>query len=151
MCVIPSFLLHFDGRCASQPARMGKLLLSWVTTRITLFKILQPCNHSYHKYSRFLRWKAIQDAVFVDPVDGKEKIWSESNVSEDFDMALRLILKGYIVRCVSIILLYLTMLRFCAIQCNPTTYHPFAYTYIGSHSHPNARASTSFHLIGFFF
>jgi len=47
-----------------------------------------------------LRWKAIQDAVFVDPADGKEKIWSESNVSEDFDMALRLILKGYIVRSV---------------------------------------------------
>ncbi|KIM43612.1 hypothetical protein M413DRAFT_68979 [Hebeloma cylindrosporum] len=49
-------------------------------------------------HNAFLRWKAIQDAVFVDPVDGKEKIWSESNVSEDFDMALRLILKGYIVR-----------------------------------------------------
>ncbi|KAF8954800.1 glycosyl transferase family group 2-domain-containing protein [Flammula alnicola] len=49
-------------------------------------------------HNAFLRWKAIQDAVFVDPADGKEKIWSESNVSEDFDMALRLILKGYIVR-----------------------------------------------------
>jgi hypothetical protein len=49
-----------------------------------------------------LRWKAIQDAVFVDAADGKEKIWSESNVSEDFDMALRLILKGYIVRSVFI-------------------------------------------------
>ncbi|PPQ94708.1 hypothetical protein CVT25_009563 [Psilocybe cyanescens] len=49
-------------------------------------------------HNAFLRWKAIQDASFVDPADGKEKIWSESNVSEDFDMALRLILKGYIVR-----------------------------------------------------
>jgi len=47
---------------------------------------------------RFLRWRAIQDAAFIDPADGKEKIWSESNVSEDFDMALRLLLKGYIVR-----------------------------------------------------
>ncbi|KAF8816381.1 hypothetical protein BYT27DRAFT_7183930 [Phlegmacium glaucopus] len=49
-------------------------------------------------HNAFLRWKAIQDAVFVDPVDGKQKVWSESNVSEDFDMALRLMLKGYIVR-----------------------------------------------------
>lgn len=30
--------------------------------------------------------------------DGQEKIWSESNVSEDFDMALRLQLAGYIIR-----------------------------------------------------
>lgn len=39
--------------------------------------------------------------MFTDPADGKQKIWSESNVSEDFDMALRLMLKGYIVRCVN--------------------------------------------------
>ncbi|KAM6494911.1 Glycosyl transferase family group 2 domain containing protein [Amanita muscaria] len=49
-------------------------------------------------HNAFLRWKALQDAAFVDPADGKEKIWSESNVSEDFDMALRLQLKGYIIR-----------------------------------------------------
>ena len=81
---------------------MAKLLLSWVTTRIKFF----PNSFFYftviHISLRFLRWKAIQDAVFVDPVDGKQKIWSESNVSEDFDMALRLILKGYIVRYVSL-------------------------------------------------
>ncbi|KAJ7222442.1 glycosyl transferase family group 2-domain-containing protein [Mycena pura] len=49
-------------------------------------------------HNAFLRWKALQDAAFVDPADGKEKIWSESNVSEDFDMALRLLLRGYIIR-----------------------------------------------------
>ncbi|KAF8664111.1 hypothetical protein AX16_000801 [Volvariella volvacea WC 439] len=49
-------------------------------------------------HNAFLRWRALQDAAFVDPADGKEKIWSESNVSEDFDMALRLMLKGYIIR-----------------------------------------------------
>ncbi|TFK24102.1 hypothetical protein FA15DRAFT_593031 [Coprinopsis marcescibilis] len=49
-------------------------------------------------HNAFLRWKAIQDAAFLDPADGKMKIWSESNVSEDFDMALRLMLKGYIIR-----------------------------------------------------
>ncbi|KAF5339551.1 hypothetical protein D9611_011423 [Ephemerocybe angulata] len=49
-------------------------------------------------HNAFLRWRAIQDAAFVDPADGQVKIWSESNVSEDFDMALRLMLKGYIIR-----------------------------------------------------
>lgn len=41
-------------------------------------------------HNAFLRWSAIQDAAFIDPDDGLKKIWSESNVSEDFDMALRL-------------------------------------------------------------
>ncbi|KAF9231782.1 glycosyl transferase family group 2-domain-containing protein [Melanogaster broomeanus] len=49
-------------------------------------------------HNAFLRWSALQDAAFVDPDDGKKKIWSEANVSEDFDMALRLQLKGYIIR-----------------------------------------------------
>jgi hypothetical protein len=41
-------------------------------------------------HNAFLRWSAIQEAAFVDPLDGRWKIWSESNVSEDMDMALRL-------------------------------------------------------------
>ncbi|KIM63238.1 hypothetical protein SCLCIDRAFT_761985 [Scleroderma citrinum Foug A] len=49
-------------------------------------------------HNAFLRWSALQDAAFVDLDDGKKKIWSESNVSEDFDMALRLQLKGYLIR-----------------------------------------------------
>ncbi|EMD36048.1 hypothetical protein CERSUDRAFT_115962 [Gelatoporia subvermispora B] len=49
-------------------------------------------------HNAFLRWSALQDAAFVDPADGLTKIWSESNVSEDFDMALRLQLSGYIIR-----------------------------------------------------
>lgn len=49
-------------------------------------------------HNAFLRWSALQDAQFVDPADSVSKIWSESNVSEDFDMALRLQLKGYIIR-----------------------------------------------------
>ena len=48
-------------------------------------------------HNAFLRWRAIQDASFRDK-DGVEKIWSESNVSEDFDMAFRLMLRGYIIR-----------------------------------------------------
>ncbi|KZT25599.1 hypothetical protein NEOLEDRAFT_1065128 [Neolentinus lepideus HHB14362 ss-1] len=49
-------------------------------------------------HNAFLRWRALQDAAFVDPVDGQEKIWSETNVSEDFDMALRLQMRGFIIR-----------------------------------------------------
>jgi hypothetical protein len=42
-------------------------------------------------HNAFLRWSALQDAAFSDPGDdNKKKIWSETNVSEDFDMALRL-------------------------------------------------------------
>lgn len=42
-------------------------------------------------HNAFLRWSALQDAAFEDKDDdNKVKIWSESNVSEDFDMALRL-------------------------------------------------------------
>ncbi|KAF7416118.1 hypothetical protein PC9H_002378 [Pleurotus ostreatus] len=48
-------------------------------------------------HNAFLRWSAIQDAAFVD-TDGVKKLWSEANVSEDFDMALRLMLRGYIIR-----------------------------------------------------
>jgi hypothetical protein len=39
----------------------------------------------------------MQDASFID-VDGQRRIWSEANVSEDFDMALRLLLNGYTLR-----------------------------------------------------
>jgi membrane glycosyltransferase len=49
-------------------------------------------------HNAFLRWSAIQDAAFVDPADGLTKCWSEHNVSEDFDIALRLQLKGYTIR-----------------------------------------------------
>ncbi|KAF5378270.1 hypothetical protein D9615_008739 [Tricholomella constricta] len=51
-------------------------------------------------HNAFLRWSAVQDAAFVDPIDpkGGKKQWSEANVSEDFDLALRLLLKGYTLR-----------------------------------------------------
>lgn len=49
-------------------------------------------------HNAFLRWSAIQDVAFIDRADGKRKIWAEDRVSEDFDMALRLMLGGYVVR-----------------------------------------------------
>jgi cellulose synthase/poly-beta-1,6-N-acetylglucosamine synthase-like glycosyltransferase len=47
-------------------------------------------------HNAFLRWKALQSVSFVE--DGIEKFWSESHVSEDFDMSLRLQTSGFIVR-----------------------------------------------------
>ena len=49
-------------------------------------------------HNAFLRWSAMQEAAFIDSADNKKKMWSETNVSEDFDMALRLMMKGYIIR-----------------------------------------------------
>ncbi|MBE3047759.1 glycosyltransferase family 2 protein [Candidatus Bathyarchaeota archaeon] len=50
-------------------------------------------------HNAFLRWRAVQDAAaHTDPDDGQEKYWSESHVSEDFDMALRLQGAGYQLR-----------------------------------------------------
>ena len=57
----------------------------------------KPSKPALTSLGSFLRWQAVQDAAFVDR-DGKEKIWSESHVSEDFDMAMRLQLRGYIIR-----------------------------------------------------
>ncbi|KAF6838080.1 glycosyltransferase family 2 protein [Colletotrichum plurivorum] len=50
-------------------------------------------------HNAILRWSAIQDAAsYYDDDDGYEKFWSESHVSEDFDMALRLQTSGYVIR-----------------------------------------------------
>ena len=47
-------------------------------------------------HNAFLRWSAMQEVALEE--DGVVKIWSESHVSEDFDMALRLQIAGYLSR-----------------------------------------------------
>ena len=47
-------------------------------------------------HNAILRWQALQDISYMK--DGVEMYWSESTVSEDFDMALRLQCEGYLVR-----------------------------------------------------
>ena len=47
-------------------------------------------------HNAILRWSALQDVA--ENENGHIKFWSESHVSEDFDMALRLQIKGYITR-----------------------------------------------------
>ncbi|KAF2454580.1 glycosyl transferase family group 2-domain-containing protein [Lineolata rhizophorae] len=48
-------------------------------------------------HNAILRWSAIQQVSYDDD-DGYEKFWSESHVSEDFDMSLRLQVNGYTIR-----------------------------------------------------
>lgn len=48
-------------------------------------------------HNAVLRWSAVQSVSYEDG-DGYEKFWSESHVSEDFDMSLRLHFAGYIIR-----------------------------------------------------
>ncbi|KAI8838090.1 glycosyl transferase family group 2-domain-containing protein [Chytridium lagenaria] len=47
-------------------------------------------------HNAFLRWSAIKEVAFEE--DSVTKYWSESHVSEDFDMSLRLQIKGYTIR-----------------------------------------------------
>lgn len=48
-------------------------------------------------HNAILRWSALQSVSYIDE-DNYEKFWSESHVSEDFDMSLRLQCNGYTIR-----------------------------------------------------
>lgn len=52
-------------------------------------------------HNAFLRWQAVQSVGDPPAEDGYVAFWSESHVSEDFDIALRLQIKGNIVRLAS--------------------------------------------------
>ena len=47
-------------------------------------------------HNTFIRWKAIQSVSWEE--DGMTKYWSDSHVSEDFDVSLRLQINGFVVR-----------------------------------------------------
>lgn len=70
----------------------------------TVYKAIRYCVGSgevapFVGHNAFLRWKAVQSVGKPDP-DGDDYTcyWSESHVSEDFDIALRLQMAGNIVR-----------------------------------------------------
>ncbi|KZV91292.1 hypothetical protein EXIGLDRAFT_770018 [Exidia glandulosa HHB12029] len=75
--------------------------ISYFTRRIN-HAISVACSNGeiapFVGHNAFLRWSAVQEAAFIDSADGKRKFWSESHVSEDFDIALRLQLTGYTIR-----------------------------------------------------
>lgn len=47
-------------------------------------------------HNTFIRWKAIQSIAWEE--DGMNKFWSDSHVSEDFDVSLRLQMNDFVVR-----------------------------------------------------
>jgi membrane glycosyltransferase len=49
-------------------------------------------------HNAFLRWAAVQECAQIDPEDGVARVWSESHVSEDFQVALTLQSKGWMLR-----------------------------------------------------
>lgn len=52
-------------------------------------------------HNAFIRWAAVQDVGDGHEEDGYIAYWSESHVSEDFDLALRMQIKGSTVRIAS--------------------------------------------------
>ncbi|KAK0635786.1 glycosyl transferase family group 2-domain-containing protein [Bombardia bombarda] len=90
-------------------------------------------------HNAMLRWKAIQDAAAYTDEDGYEKYWSESHVSEDFDMALRLQVAGYSLRYAAYtgdgfkegvsLTVYDELARWekYAYGCNELLFHPFRF------------------------
>jgi len=49
-------------------------------------------------HNAFVRWAALQECAELDKDDGIMKIWSESHVSEDFQIAISLQTKGWTIR-----------------------------------------------------
>jgi hypothetical protein len=89
-------------------------------------------------HNAILRWSALQEVSFKDE-EGVEKFWSEAHVSEDFDMALRLQVYGYVVRMAAwagdgfkegvSLTVYdeLTRWEKYAYGCNELVFHPIKY------------------------
>ncbi|KUI62661.1 Glucans biosynthesis glucosyltransferase H [Cytospora mali] len=90
-------------------------------------------------HNALMRWSAIQSAAAFDDGDGYEKYWSESHVSEDFDMAIRLQCAGYTLRYAAYtgegfkegvsLTVYDEVARWekYAYGCNELIFHPFRY------------------------
>ncbi|KAI1363724.1 glycosyl transferase family group 2-domain-containing protein [Xylaria arbuscula] len=90
-------------------------------------------------HNAILRWSAVQDAASYQDEDGYEKFWSESHVSEDFDMSLRLQCAGYSCRLASYtgegfkegvsLTVYDELARWekYAYGCNELLFHPLRY------------------------
>jgi hypothetical protein len=89
-------------------------------------------------HNAILRWTALQEVSYQDE-DGYDKFWSESHVSEDFDMSLRLQVAGYIIRLGSYtgdgfkegvsLTVYDELSRWekYAYGCNELLFHPFRF------------------------
>lgn len=88
-------------------------------------------------HNTFIRWKAIQSISWEE--DGRTLFWSESHVSEDFDVSLRLQMNGFVVRLATYhdggfkegvsLTVYDELARWekYAYGCNELVFHPFRY------------------------
>ncbi len=86
-------------------------------------------------HNAFLRWKAVQSVSFQE--DNTTKFWSDSHVSEDFDISLRLQIQKFVVRLASYhhggfkegvsLTVYDELARWekYAYGCNELVFHPF--------------------------
>jgi membrane glycosyltransferase len=71
-----------------------------------MVSVIPPSRRNHAKYTvapfvghnAFLRWSALQECAKVDPEDGIARVWSESHVSEDFQIALNLQSNGWMLR-----------------------------------------------------
>ena len=75
--------------------------VTWFTRLIyssITFSVAAGDSCPFVGHNAMLRWSAIQDAAVYTDDDGYDKFWSESHVSEDFDMSLRLQVAGYSLR-----------------------------------------------------
>ena len=88
--------MHLDGCVAhSAPLWGAHACAACANTRIHCTSAVLALTAA----RRFLHWEVLQDVAFVDEAGSVKKIWSNSNVSKDFDMVLRLQLKGYSIWC----------------------------------------------------
>ncbi|OQO07976.1 hypothetical protein B0A48_06769 [Cryoendolithus antarcticus] len=88
-------------------------------------------------HNTFVRWKAIQSISWEE--GGRTLFWSESHVSEDFDVSLRLQMNGFLVRLATYhnggfkegvsLTVYDELARWekYAYGCNELVFHPFRY------------------------
>ncbi|KAL2065738.1 hypothetical protein VTL71DRAFT_3408 [Oculimacula yallundae] len=92
-------------------------------------------------HNAFLRWKAVQAVSFEE--DGMRKFWSDSHVSEDFDISLRMQMNNFVVRLATYhkggfkegvsLTVYDELARWekYAYGCNELVFRPFRYWYKG--------------------
>ncbi|GAC96001.1 hypothetical protein PHSY_003580 [Pseudozyma hubeiensis SY62] len=80
---------HYFERMIGFFTKIVNLSISWCVSNGTIAPLVG--------HNAFLRWQAVQEVIYTD-VDGERCIWSHQHVSEDFDMALRLLMKGFLVR-----------------------------------------------------
>lgn len=77
-------------------------LIAWFTDMIYFSISIVSANGadtaSFVGHNAFLLWPAVQECAYYDPDDGLTKYWSETHVSEDFEMSLKLAGLGYIIR-----------------------------------------------------